>query len=357
MADPRVEAYARLIVERSIAVKPGWQVMVRSTPLARPLLEEIARLIGRHGAYGLLRLSYATISLAWATEAPEALLRALPSIEQFADEHLDALISIDAPENTRDASELSPARLTLLQQAQKPLRERTLSFAIPWVGCQFPTPALAQDAEMSLRAFEDFLYGACLQDWDEIGRRLRRVADRFDNADQVRIVAAETDLTFSLAGRHGQVDDGHYNLPGGEVFYSPVEDSAEGVITFAEFPAIWGGREVEGIRLVFHGGRVVDASAQRGEDVLKAVLDADPGARGLGEFGIGGNPGIQRYMKNALFDEKIDGTIHLAIGASFPFLGGKNVSSIHWDLVKDLRPGGRLYCNGQLVQENGRWTL
>ena len=357
MSDPRIETYARLLVDRCVDVKPGWQVMVRSTPLARPLVEEVNRFIARRGAYALPRLMYATTGLAWAEEAPEALLSTLPSVERFAYEHVDAYIGIGAPENTRDGSGFSPARQNLLRQAELPFRERTLSLTMPWVACQFPTPALAQDAGMSLRAYEDFLYGACLLDWDEEARKMRRIADRFDRADRVRLVGTDTDLTFSLAGRHGQVDDGHYNMPGGEVFYSPVEDSAEGTIGFVEFPAVWGGHEVDGARLVFKEGRVVDASARSGRDVLIQTLDADSGARGLGEFGVGCNPGIRQHMKNTLFDEKIYGTIHLAVGASFPFLGGKNVSSVHWDMVKDLRQDGRIYCDGELVQENGNWVF
>jgi aminopeptidase len=357
MPDPRIEAYARLLVERCIDVKPGWQVMIRSTPLARPLVEEVVRCVARRGAYALLRESFATTGLAWAEVAPEALLKELPAIERYAYEHVDAYMGIGAPENTRDGSELGADRQNLLREAERPFRERVLSLTMPWVGCQFPTPALAQEAGMSLRAYEDFLYGACLLNWDEEGRKMRRIADRFDRADQVRIVGADTDLTFSLKGRRGQVDDGHYNMPGGEVFYSPVEDSANGVVTFAEFPAVYGGHEVDGAQLTFRGGRVVRATARRDEDFLIKTLDADPGARVLGEFGIGCNPGIQRHMKNTLFDEKIYGTIHLALGAGFPFIGGTNKSSVHWDMVKDLRQNGRIYCDGELVQENGTWVF
>jgi aminopeptidase len=170
-------------------------------------------------------------------------------------------------------------------------------------------------------------------------------------------VGEGTDLRLSLAGRKAEVDDGHFNMPGGEFFYSPVEDRTEGVVTFAEFPALYAGNEVEGVRLVFKGGRVVEASARRGEDFLLKTLDADDGARVLGELGVGCNPGVQRHMRNVLFDEKMYGTIHLAVGAGFPFLGGTNVSRVHWDMVKDLRGGGQIYCDGELVQDNGVWTF
>jgi aminopeptidase len=210
---------------------------------------------------------------------------------------------------------------------------------------------------MSVDAFADFLYGSVLLDWEEEGRKMRRIADRFDAADEVRIVGAGTDLRLSLAGRTGKVDAGGANMPGGEVFYSPVEDSANGEIAFSEFPAVYDGREVTGIRFRFEAGRIVEASAERNEDFLLETLDRDEGARRLGELGIGCNPGITRHMKNTLFDEKIYGTVHLAVGNGFPFLGGTNTSVIHWDIVKDLRQGGELYTDGELVQRAGEWVF
>jgi aminopeptidase len=227
----------------------------------------------------------------------------------------------------------------------------------PWVGCYFPTAAAAQDAGLSLPAFEDFLYGACLIDWLELRERMERIAERFDAAETVRIVGPETDLTFSLAGRHGKVDALAANMPGGEVFYSPVEDSAEGVISYSEYPACYLGHEVDGVRLQFEGGTIVDASATGDEEFLLGTLDTDEGARRLGEFGIGCNPGIQRHMRNTLFDEKMEGTIHLAVGTGFPQIGGQNQSGVHWDMVKELRRGGRIELDGEVVQENGAWAL
>jgi aminopeptidase len=356
--DPRVEAYAKLLVETCVEVQPGWQVLIRSTPLARPLIEEVVRLCARRGAYALLRLQFAdAMDTAWAEEAPEDLLRELAPVERHALEHIDAAVVISAPENMRDGSSVSPERQQLVRQAMEPLLARLLSQELPWVGCQYPTPALAQEAGMTLAQFEDFLYGACLLDWDDEAQKMQRIAERFDRADEVRIVGEETDLSFSLAGRHGKVDAGGANVPGGEVFYSPVEDSTEGVITFAEYPAVLTGNVCERVRLEFRNGRVVEASAATGEPYLLAVLDTDEGARVLGEFGIGCNPGIQRHMKNTLFDEKIYGTIHLAVGAGFPFLGGQNKSVVHWDMVKDLRNGGRILCDGEVVQESGEWRF
>jgi aminopeptidase len=360
--DPRIEAYAKLLVERSLDVQPGWQVWINSSPLARPLVEEVVRLIAQRGAYPLVRLGGAGMEdvpfeTIWALEAPEELLAEAAPADRHAWETMDAWMNIGAPENTAAGLELSSERYALLTKARHAMRARRISDEIPWVACRFPTPALAQDSRMSLAEFEDFLFGACLRDWDAEGERMAKIKERFDRASEVRIVGAGTDLTLGLEGRVGEVDAGHANLPGGEVYFSPVEDATEGVVDFSEFPAYLEPYELEGVRMVYRNGRVVEASATRGEDFLIETLDRDEGARVLGELGIGCNPGIQRYMKNTLFDEKIDGTVHLAIGAGFSTLGGKNESVVHWDMVKDLRPGGQLLCDGEVVQENGRWLL
>jgi aminopeptidase len=333
-------------------------VLVSSGVLGRPLYEEVVRVIAERGAYVLSRLSFASgvgPNANWVNNAPEELLSKMALVEEHAFLHADALVAIVAPENTRDGADVSPERLQLMQQASHKVQERLISGDVPWVGCQYPTPALAQDAGMTLQQFSEFLYGAVLLDWDAERERMTKIKEIFDDAAEVRIVGERTDLTLSLAGRHGEIDAAGANIPGGEVFYSPVEDSAEGIVEFSEFPAVYAGREMTGIRFRFEGGRIVDASAQSNEDFLIQTLDVDEGARRLGELGIGCNPGITRYMKNTLFDEKINGTVHLAVGRGFPSLGGKNVSAIHWDIVKDVRENGRIEVNGELVQEHGEW--
>ena len=361
MADPRVQEYARLLVERSIDVQPGWQVMVISQPAARPLLEEVLRLIARRGAYPLVRYSHVMEQLPFVTlfaeEAPMELLENPAPADQHVWDTIDAWMLLGAPENSREGADLPSERRNTIAAAHAPFLQRRLRMEIPWVTCRFPCPALAQEAGMSLKAFEDFIYGACLLDWDAEGEKMKRIKDRFDQADEVRIVGLETDLRFSLDGRDGEVDDGHANMPGGEVFYSPVEESTDGVVSFLEYPAYQEPDLVEGVRMRYESGRVVEASATSNEAALLTKLDRDDGARVLGEFGIGCNPGIQRYMKNTLFDEKMYGTIHLAVGAGLPTIGGKNQSSLHWDMVKDLRSGGRIECDGDVVQENGEWKF
>jgi aminopeptidase len=354
--DPRVQAYARVLVD-CIKPEPGWQVLVRSQPAARPLVEEISRELARRGVRALVRLRFETGGGTFVREAPMELLGTLSEIELHEIENANAYVAIVAPDNTRDEADIPAERLAARQATLREPHMPYLSDEKPWVGCYFPTTGAAQDAGMPLPAFEDFLYGAVLIDWEWLRQKMQRIAVHFDRGETVRIVAPETDITFSLAGRKGIVDALRANMPGGEIFYSPLEDSAEGVITFSEYPACYLGHEVERVQLRFEGGRIVDASATRDEEFLLGALETDDGARRLGEFGIGCNPGIQRHMRNTLFDEKMEGTVHLAIGTGFPQVGGLNRSGIHWDMVKDLRTDGWIELDGEIVQHNGVWAL
>lgn len=357
--DPRVDAYAKLLVERCLNAQPGMQVLIRTTHLARPAVAALQRELARRGAFPILRVGFVMwpTNPPWAAEAPEELLGELAEIDRFAIEHMDARITMDAPENTRDGTDLPPERFETLKRAEHFFYRRSMANEIPWVSCAYPTEGLAQAAGLTLAQFEDVLYGACLIDWDATAARMRRYADAFDAAEEVRVVGAGTDLRLSLSGRHGEVDEGHTNMPGGEFFFSPVEDSADGVIEFSEFPASYQGHEFTGIRLEFRDGAVVDASAAKNEATVHALLDRDEGSRRIGELGIGCNPGISKPMHHVLFDEKMDGTIHIALGQSYEKVGGKNESSIHWDIVKDLRLQGRIELDGKPVQEDGRWLI
>lgn len=346
-----------MLVERSIGVRPGWQVLVRATPLARPLVEAVVGEIARCGAYPFLQLAFEHVGGAFAREAPLELLRRPSPLQRYAWERADALICIWSPENTREGSELSDERQAAVQQSLAPMRARTMSMAMPWVVAEWPVQSMAQDAGMTLGEYEEFIFDAVLRDWDGEAARMRRIAEVFDAAEEVRILGPGTDLTLSLAGRVGAVEDGHVNMPGGEVFYAPLEESAQGTIEFSEFPAVYMGTEVESVRLVFERGRVVHASAGAGEEFLLRTLAIDDGARRIGELGIGCNPAIRRFMKNVAFDEKIDGTVHLALGNAYAFTGGTNASAIHWDIVKDLRADGQLRVDGEVVQTNGAWTI
>jgi aminopeptidase len=357
---PRVARYATLLIDTCLAVQAGWQVIVWGMPLARPLIEEITRQLGQRGAYPLLRLTFGgglVYHRDWIRYAPLDVIAEPAAIDVHAFERCDGLIAISAPENTRDGSDIAAERTSAVQAAYRDATARIHNSVIPWVMCWYPTPALAQDAGMTGPEFEDFLFRACLLDWKAEHARMQQYATLFDDAAEVRIVGDGTDLRLSLAGRRMEVDAGTGNMPGGEFFGCPVETAAEGTIAFTEFPAIRHGREVRGVMLRFSEGRVVDASAETEGAFLLETLDTDDGARRVGELGIGCNRGITRYMRNPYFDEKIDGTIHLALGDGFADVGGQNESAIHWDMVKDLRPGGRIELDGRVVQRNAAWVV
>jgi aminopeptidase len=360
-ADPRVHELANLLVDRCLEVQPGWQVSVRSTPLGRPLVQELARAVAARGAYFLPRIHWGPDrfrqDFEWALAAPLDLLEELPPIERYAVENEDARLTIRAPEDVHAGADLPNDRRALLQKALEPASARARALDVRWAVVQYPTEAAAEHAGMTLAEYEDFVYGACLLDWDAEEERMLAIKERFDAAGSIRIVGEETDLTVGVAGRPGIVSSGRRNMPDGEVFYSPIEDTAEGVIAFTEFPAVYLGHDVERARLVFREGRVVEATAAAGEEFLRQLLATDEGASRLGEVGLGCNPRITRFTHNVLFDEKIAGTIHLALGASYTYAGGRNESAIHWDMVKDLRPGGELYADGELVQRDGIWLI
>jgi aminopeptidase len=264
MADPRDREYAELIVDGCLGVQPGWQVLVGGNPQARPLLEEVCGAVARRGAYALLRISFEGFlaqSLNWVSNAPLELLAKPASVTVSELETIDALLFVAAPNNTRASAAIPSERMGALQAAYRPANKRMMNHDIPWVVRQYPTAALAQEAGLSTEDFSQLLYGSVLLDWAAEGDRMRGISAFFDAAPEFRIVGDGTDLRLSLEGRSMKVDALGCNLPGGEFFGSPIEDSAEGVISFAEFPAVYRGREMTGIRLAFEG--VVSSTPQR----------------------------------------------------------------------------------------------
>ena len=350
MIEGRTESYARLLVERGIKVRPGWQVIIRTNPLARPLVEEVARQLARRGAYALLRISYGAphmnliaVDTAWALSAPEDLLQRMPPIERDALETADAMIIIEAPDDREsEAAEGLIARRHLLRRSVRPLMERLQQGDLPTAYCLFPTEALALQAGMALGEYEDFLYAACLLDWEREAGKMRDIAALFDGQETVRILGEGTDLTLSFEDCRGKIDDGRETLPGGRVYYRPVEGSADGYITFGEFPIVYRGSVVEGARLEFRDGRVTQASARHDEDTLLETLGAGTLPWSLREIGIGCNPAVRRHTRNTLFDQKIDGTLHLE-------LSGDSPAHAPWVMVKPFGVEGRLEAGGRVV--------
>jgi aminopeptidase len=355
------EAFARLLCGYCLEAQPGQQVVVRSTTLAAPLLLAVQRELLEREAWPLLRTELPGATEEWWAAARDAHLDGFAPAELAEAERVDAALTIQAPENTTALAGVDPARIARATRARAPVRAAALRRR--WCGTLWPTAAGAQRAGMGTREFAGFVRRATFLDrddpaaaWGELGAMQARLVERLGRARELRIEAEGTDLRLSVAGRTWVNSDGRRNMPSGEVFTGPVENSAEGRIRFT-IPSSPRGVEVAGIELELRAGRVVNARAKRGQEYLLATLDTDPGARGLGEIGIGTNTGIDRPVGAILFDEKIGGTIHLALGRSYPETGGTNESAVHWDMICDLRAGGRLTADGEIVQQDGEFRL
>ena len=366
MRDPRVDKLADVLVRYSTKVKQGDLVLISGPVVTVPLITEIYRKVLEVGGHPVLSVQADACKEILMTEGNEAQLSFEDPIAQFQIENIDVLIALWGQDNTKALTRVSPERQAQVSQARKKYTETYLRRAaegqLRWVGTQFPCHSSAQDAEMSLSTYEDFVFRAGLlhepdpaQAWSKISESQQRLADFLNQKQQIRFVTPQgTDLTLGITGRRWLNCDGHENFPDGEVFTGPIETATNGVVHYS-FPAVHGGREVDDIVLTFKDGRVVDATASKGEQFLHAMLDQDEGARVLGEVAIGTNYSIQQYTKNTLFDEKIGGTFHAAVGAAYPESGGTNQSGLHWDMVCDLREGGQVFVDGELISENGRF--
>ena len=367
MTDSVLEKFARTLVHYSLSIRKGDLLMIRTSTLGVPLLKEVYREALRAGANVFHRLTFESEFELFYEEASDEQLDWLSPIETLEVESVTARLNIQATINTRATAGVDSVRYARHMRSQAPIseihRQRSAAGKMRWCGTLFPTNALAQEAGMSLTDYERFVYGAMFLDrddpiaeWQAFSRDQQAKVDYLDKVKTLRFVAEDTDITVSVAGRTWMNSDGKRNFPSGEVFTGPVEDSANGTIRFT-YPAIRNGHEVEDVRLTFKDGRVVDATASRGLDHLLAELDTDSGARFLGEVAVGNNFGIQRFTKNTLFDEKIGGTCHFALGSSYPETGGQNHSAIHWDMVCDLRCGGEIHADEQVIHKDGKWLI
>jgi aminopeptidase len=364
MSDPRVAKLARVLVRYSLALKEGQLFQINAPALAAPLVRELYREALAVGAHPYTHIGIDGLDELLLKHGSEQQLTYISPIARHEAEEISAFLSIMAAENTKSLSAADPQKLAQHRQATRPLRDRLFARAaaaeLNWAITLFPTHAAAQDAEMSLSDYEDFVYGAGKLDaddpvtaWQAVHAEQQRIADLLGTKKIIRLVAPDTDLTYHTAGRSWINADGQKNFPDGEVFTSPDETKTEGQIYFT-YPAVFSGREVTDIRLVFKEGKVVQATATKGQDLLDSLLDMDEGARRLGEAAFGTNYQIQRFTRNILFDEKIGGTIHLALGAAFPEIGGQNHSALHWDMVCDMRQG-QAYADGQLIYKDGKF--
>jgi aminopeptidase len=351
---------AALLCDYSLRVREGDQVVVSSTIAAEPLQLAMHRAILERGAWPFLRIDLPGEERAFYTRARDRQLDELPALTRAEAEYADAFVSIRSPLNTRELTGIDPARRARLRRALRPASEVRL--AKRWCVTVWPTPAQAQEAEMADEEFAAFVNRALLLDrddpvvgWRELSERQERLVEQLSQCSEIRIEAEGTDLRLRVDGRTWINSDGHKNMPSGEVFTGPHEDSANGTIRFT-IPALAQGSRIEGVELTFRDGEVVDARADRGAEAMEGALATDAGARRLGELGIGTNFGIDRPVGLVLLDEKIGGTVHLALGRSYPETGGLNESALHWDIVCDLREGGRLSGDGETFLEDGLFT-
>jgi aminopeptidase len=368
--DERGEQLAKTVIDYSTEVREGDTVVIGGEPIALEFMVELAKRAIDKGAIPRLRVGHPGLERYMLDHGTVEQVCDVPASAFVEAKEADVVIRVSADENPLYLQGADSDMMADRKTAKKPLQDIFIGDGRAnkgkrWCVVGFPTKGDAKQGGLTLAQWEDALYSATNVDWKQTSERLNRIKELFDGAEDVHIVVPGlTDLHLSLSGRGGQVCDGKYNMPDGEVFYGPVEDSARGYITFS-YPAIREGNLVEGIRLGYQDGKLVAYSAEKNEEFLASQL-AISGADRLGELGIGGNPGVTRYMKNLLFDEKIDGTIHLAVGMSYPEPldegGGLNKSPLHWDLVCELRqkggnPGGQIYVDDKLVQENGIWLF
>jgi aminopeptidase len=357
---PDPDAHAALLCDWCTEVREGDQTIVTATLQSLPLMRALHRALLERGAWPLIRLSPLELASDFYRHARELQLDGFAPLELIDAQTADAFIGISAPANTRALATVDPHLIARAGRARAPIQEARLSKR--WCGTLWPTSALAQQADMGDEDYASFVNRALFLDrpdpigaWRELSARQQRLVDRLASAKEIRIEAEGTDLRLGVAGRTWVNSEGRRNMPSGEVFTGPVEDSAEGRIRFT-VPSSPRGVEVDGVELTFRRGEVVEARAERGDDYLQSALRTDDGSRFLGELGIGTNEGIDRATGFILLDEKIAGTVHLALGRSYPETGGRNSSALHWDLICDLRDGGRLSVDDQPLNENGRFV-
>jgi len=370
MHDQRLGKWADTLVDYSLEVQPGQEILIRVDEPAIPLAREVYRSVLRAGGNPHIFVRVEGVDEIFFKGASDEQLDFVSPIRKFEYETIDALVAITAPTNTAALAAIDPAKQARAAAASSAIRKslfsRSAEGKAKWVLTLYPTASTAQNAGMSLADYEEFVMSAMFldrddpaQSWRDFSAEQQRYVDYLNKVKEIRYVAKDTDIRMRVEGRTWLNSDGHRNFPSGEIFTGPIEDTVNGVVRYT-FPAAHLGNEVDDIRLTFENGKVVDFDAARGKDFLAAMLDSDPGARYLGECAVGNNFGVQRFSRNTLYDEKIGGTFHLALGNSYPETGGKNVSSLHWDMVCDMRPeagGGAIYADGVVIHENGNWVI
>jgi aminopeptidase len=367
MSDIRLQRLADLLVNYSTQVQPGEWVGILGDVSALPALREVYMAVIKAGGNPSLMLSDEQVDRTLLREGSDAQLEWLdPEMSLYYDQ-ADVYIRVGGTNNTRAMTNISSKRVQQAQAARRVWLDTRLGRAaegkMKWVGTLYPTQANAQEANMSLEDYEDFVYGATFCDqndpvaeWRKISEMQQKKVDWLVGKDHVKLQGPSVELELSIAGRTFINSDGHKNMPSGEIFTGPVEESVNGWMHF-DYSSIVSGRSVKGIELRFEQGKVVEASAEQNEALLHAQLDTDAGARYLGEFAIGTNFGIQQFTGSILFDEKIGGTVHIAIGKGYPETGSKNNSAVHWDMICDMRTDSTIHVDGKLFYQNGEFVV
>lgn len=363
MVDPRIEKLAKLCVQYCVELKPKQKVFIRGSELAFPLINEIYKECLLSDAYPMI-IPLLDVDYTFFKHAKEHQLNYVSPFDKFRVENMDAQITIKCQPNIKELTNIEPSKIGMQRASMREIAEafnkRAAEGKLKWTLLPYPINSQAQEAAMSLKEYEDFVYSSCLVDkedpiseWTKIGKQQEKICSFLSQGHNIRVTAEDTDLTFSVQDRKWINSDGKRNMPSGEVFTAPIENSANGTIRF-DFPGIYSGREVEDIRLSFKDGKVAKASAAKGGELLQQLLRVD-GVDHIGETAIGTNYGITRFTKNMLFDEKMGGTMHIALGNSYPETGGLNKSAIHWDILKDMKKDGEIHVDGKLVYKEGKF--
>lgn len=355
--DERTKKLAKLVVNYFLKVKHDSNVIISGSTEAADFITALYIEVLEAGAHPLTRVSIPGLGPIFYKYAKEHHIKKFPDVLDYIAKSAQYYIGIDTDTNTREMTNVDPEMMRCRSIITHPISEYICNARdkIRRATVGYPCLALAQEAEMALDDYENFVFGAMLQDWDKIGKEIKKIENKFRKGKHVHLLGQNVDLQFDIHGDKVADDLEGDNIPCGEVFMAPVRDTAEGWIKF-DYPAIEAGKEVPDIRLEFKKGKVVKHSASKNKDFLTKMLKTDKNASYLGEFGIGLNPKIKKFTKNLLFDEKIIGTIHLALGMAYKENGGGNDSALHWDIVKDMRKA-KIILDGKVVQENGKWKI
>ena len=369
MTDIRARKFAQILVDHSTKVGPGDRVGITATSAAEPVVKELFALILDRGGHPHLLLDFPGQDEIYFDHANDDQLDYISPFQKMAFEDFEVLIKIRSDTNTRSLSDVDPARMARRQKAMSQLlraqMQRGADKTLRWMSTLYPTNAYAMEAEMGFEAYQDFVFRACHADegtpdpvayWQGVEQEQKSIVERIEGHDRVELHGPFVDLSLSIKGRTFRNASGQHNLPDGEIYTGPVEDSANGWVRYT-YPAVYQGRVVEGVELTFEEGKVVKATARKNQDFLLQMLNTDPGARFLGEFAIGTNFEINRFTHNILFDEKIGGSFHMAVGAGYPETGSQNKSIIHWDMICDMRKDSEILVDGEVVYKNGGFVF